>query len=106
LAKKWKQSDWLKGQKELNEYTRSHIDIGIDGFGNLDIHLLYQISDVKRAIPLLFVHGCKYRVLEADSEALLSPLDRCNSSGHFWDPYRAGFTHRSTGDSPITHSIG
>jgi len=45
--------------------------IQIDEFGNLDIHFLQQTNDVKGAIPLLFVHGSKSHVPQANQEFLL-----------------------------------
>lgn len=61
LIERWTNGyDWRKYEAELNaelpQFTR---DIEIDGYGTLNIHYLHKRSDVKQAIPLLFVHGCK-----------------------------------------------
>lgn len=61
LAARWKDGyDWRKFEAALNaempQYTR---DIDIDGFGSLNIHYVHQKSTIERAVPLLFVHGCK-----------------------------------------------
>lgn len=42
---------------ELPQFTR---DIAVDGHGTLNIHYIHKRSDTEYAIPLLFVHGCKY----------------------------------------------
>ncbi|SRR6266576_5850448 len=64
LVTRWKGGyDWRKHEAELNEelpqYTR---DLEVNGFGLLNIHYVHQRSDVRNAVPLLFVHGCKCRV--------------------------------------------
>lgn len=37
----------------------------VEGFGDIDMHFLHARSDVKNAIPLLFVHGWPGSFLEA-----------------------------------------
>ncbi|KAF8631039.1 hypothetical protein AX15_002647 [Amanita polypyramis BW_CC] len=59
LVTRWKDGyDWRKHEAQLNEelpqYTR---DIEVDGFGVFNIHYVHQRSDIRNAIPLLFVHG-------------------------------------------------
>ncbi|KAF6755756.1 Alpha/Beta hydrolase protein [Ephemerocybe angulata] len=59
LVARWKGGyDWKKHEAILNaelpQFTRM---IAIDGFGELDIHYVHKQSEVKSAIPLLFVHG-------------------------------------------------
>src|ERR1700761_250708 len=61
LVARWREGfDWrgeeAKLNKELPQFTR---DIAVDGFGVLNIHYVHKKSEVKGAIPLLFVHGCK-----------------------------------------------
>lgn len=60
LAKAWQSFDWRKAEAELNELPQYHTGIRVDGFDELDIHFVHQKSDVKNAIPLIFVHGCEY----------------------------------------------
>lgn len=60
LVKAWKQWDWRQAEKKLNELPHFHVEIAVDRFKNLDIHFIHQRSDVAGAIPLLFVHGCKF----------------------------------------------
>ncbi len=62
LVARWRSGyDWRKQEALMNsrmpQFTR---DIHVDGFGNLNIHYVHQKSAVEGAIPLLFVHGCKY----------------------------------------------
>jgi epoxide hydrolase-like protein len=60
LAKYWRDGfDWRKAEAELNEMPQYIAPIDVEGFGSLDIHYVYKKSDVKNAIPLLFLHGCK-----------------------------------------------
>ncbi|KAF5337448.1 hypothetical protein D9757_010335 [Collybiopsis confluens] len=59
LVTRWKEGfDWRAEEARLNEelpqFTR---DIDVDGFGALNIHYVHRKSEVKGAIPLLFVHG-------------------------------------------------
>jgi len=57
LAEAWKQWDWRQAEKELNKVPQFHTGVEIAGFGTLDIHFVYQKSNVEGAIPLLFIHG-------------------------------------------------
>lgn len=49
--------DWRSTETKLNRLPHFKTHIPVDGFGELDIHFLHQKSEVKGAIPLLFVHG-------------------------------------------------
>ena len=62
LVHHWKEKyDWQKHEAELNaELPQFTLDIEVDGgFGTINVHYVHKKSDVKNAIPLLFVHGCK-----------------------------------------------
>jgi hypothetical protein len=59
LARAWREWDWRQAEERLNKLPHYHTGIEIDGFGELDIHFVWQKSEVKNAIPLLFVHGCE-----------------------------------------------
>lgn len=60
LAKYWQENfDFRKLESEINELPNFSTSITIDRFGSLNIHFVHQKSDVKNAIPLLFVHGCE-----------------------------------------------
>lgn len=59
LAKVWETWDWRQAEEKLNNAAEHfHTDIDVEGYGTLDIHFVHQRSNVKGAIPLLFVHGC------------------------------------------------
>jgi pimeloyl-ACP methyl ester carboxylesterase len=57
LTKAWAQWDWRVAEEKLNKFPQFHTNIEVDGFHKLDIHFVWQKSEVKNAIPLLFVHG-------------------------------------------------
>lgn len=38
--------------------------VNVQGFGDIDMHFVHQVSNVKSAIPLLFVHGWPGSFLE------------------------------------------
>lgn len=48
---------WRAQESQLNKLPHFKTQIPVDGFGDLDIHFLHQESEVKGAVPLLFVHG-------------------------------------------------
>lgn len=63
LVQAWEAWDWRQAEERLNKtLPQFHLPINVDGFGDLDIHFVWQRSPVKNAIPLLFVHGCKRHV--------------------------------------------
>ncbi|KAI9435117.1 Alpha/Beta hydrolase protein [Lactarius indigo] len=58
LVSRWKDGyDWRTHERKLNALPMFTRTIGVDGFGELDIHYVHQKSVAKGAIPLLFVHG-------------------------------------------------
>lgn len=60
LAEHWRTNfDWRKAEAEINALPNYHKKINVDGFGDLDVHFVWQKSEVEGAIPLLFCHGCK-----------------------------------------------
>ena len=60
LTEYWKTKfDWRKAEAEINNLPMFTRDIEVEGFGTLNIHYVHQKSEVKGAIPLLFVHGCE-----------------------------------------------
>ena len=62
LTEYWRDSyDWRAQEAAINStLPQYHTDIHVDGFGTLDIHFVYQKSEVEGAIPLLFCHGCRF----------------------------------------------
>jgi len=61
LANYWKDGfDWKKQEATLNAIPQFKTRVGIDGFEEIDMHIVHQKSEVDGAIPLRFVHGCEY----------------------------------------------
>jgi hypothetical protein len=61
LVERWQNDyDWRRHEAEINQLSMFTRDIEVEDFGTLNIHYVHQKSDVKNAIPLLFVHGCTY----------------------------------------------
>ena len=63
---------WREHEAKLNKLPMFTRPVKTDGFGVLDIHFIHQRSEVKGAIPLLFVHGWPGSFIEAIK--LLEPL--------------------------------
>ena len=60
LVAYWKDKyDWREQESKINKLPNFKTPIQIDGFETLDIHFIFQKSDIQSAIPLLFCHGCK-----------------------------------------------
>ncbi|KAF7865830.1 hypothetical protein EAF04_005995 [Stromatinia cepivora] len=60
LTKAWEEWDWRVAEENLNrtlEDAQFVTGVDVDGFGELDVHFVWQRSEVKEAVPLLFVHG-------------------------------------------------
>ncbi|KAI1794396.1 epoxide hydrolase [Ganoderma leucocontextum] len=65
LTAHWKNGfDWRKAEGEINKLPMFTRDIEVDGIGTLNVHYVHQVSEVKGAIPLLFVHGWPGHFLE------------------------------------------
>ncbi|TDZ13983.1 putative epoxide hydrolase [Colletotrichum spinosum] len=65
LANYWRNGfDWRAAEAVLNEVPQFTTTISVDGFGDLDIHFVYQRSKQPGAIPLLFCHGWPGSYLE------------------------------------------
>lgn len=61
LTAYWKDGfNWREKERQLNELPQFTTPISVSGFGELDIHFIHQRSRTPGAIPLLFIHGCKY----------------------------------------------
>lgn len=73
LVAHWKDGfDWRKAEAQINKLPMFTRNVEVEGFGTLNIHYVHQKSQVKNAIPLLFVHGCVYI------------SDRCHKQGLTW----------------------
>lgn len=61
LVTTWRSTfDWRAQEKKLNEQLKQFtVPVSVDGFGELDIHVVHHRSGKSSAIPLLFIHGCK-----------------------------------------------
>ncbi len=60
LVTVWREEfDWRAQEKKLNEQLQQcMVPIPVDGFGELEIHVIHHRSGNPNAIPLLFIHGC------------------------------------------------
>ncbi|PIL23387.1 hypothetical protein GSI_14698 [Ganoderma sinense ZZ0214-1] len=93
LAAHWKSGfDWRKAEAKINELPMFTRDIEVDGFGTLNVHYIHQVSDVKGAIPLLFVHGWPGHFLEVRKLLpLLTAGGKDQPSFHVVAPSLPGF---------------
>ncbi|OSD08597.1 alpha/beta-hydrolase [Trametes coccinea BRFM310] len=65
LVAHWREKyDWRKSEAEINKLPMFMHDVEVDGHGTLNVHYVHQRSEVKHAIPLLFVHGWPGNFLE------------------------------------------
>lgn len=68
LVARWTDGfDWRASEAAINTVPQFTRDINVEGFGTLNIHYVHQKSDLDSAIPLLFVHGCKYPPISLSS---------------------------------------
>ncbi|KAJ6031264.1 Alpha/beta hydrolase fold-1 [Penicillium herquei] len=67
LITTWREKfDWRAQEKKLNEQLKQFtVTVAVDGFGDLDIHVVHHRSGNPRAVPLLFIHGWPGNFLEA-----------------------------------------
>lgn len=56
--------DWRTHEAKLNSLPNYEVQVNVDKHGPVDMHFIHQKSDVKGAIPLLFVHGWPGSALE------------------------------------------
>ena len=60
LTEYWKDGfDWKKHEADINKLPQFQTQIKVDGYEPLSIHFVHQKSESSKAIPLLFVHGCR-----------------------------------------------
>ncbi|EMD33629.1 hypothetical protein CERSUDRAFT_98193 [Gelatoporia subvermispora B] len=93
LVARWKDEfDWRKAEAEINTFPQFTRDIGIDGFGTLNIHYIHQKSSCSNAIPLLFLHGWPGHFMEARKIIpLLTSASPDYPSFHIVAPSHPGF---------------
>lgn len=72
IIARWKDGyDWRAHEAALNaELPQFTQDIDVEGFGTLNIHYVHQKSETVDAIPLLFVHGCKWILNQCEPSLL------------------------------------
>ncbi|OGE53634.1 hypothetical protein PENARI_c007G04542 [Penicillium arizonense] len=85
LVTVWRDSfDWRAQEHRLNEqFKHVSIKVGVDGFGELDIHAVHHRSENPKAIPLLFIHGWPGSFLEATK--LIPLLAKDDEDGPVFD---------------------
>ena len=49
--------NWRAAEAKLNQFPQYMSKVNVDGFGQQEVHFIHQPSEVKNAIPLLFIHG-------------------------------------------------
>jgi len=76
LVRYWREEfDWKRQETRLNEELEQYtVNVDVVGFGRLNIHFVHRKSEVKGAIPLLFVHGCECRILNWSWDDVLNKL--------------------------------
>lgn len=58
LTARWRDGyDWRAAEAKLNDFPQFTTDISIVGYETFKVHFIHQKSVVKKAIPLIFVHG-------------------------------------------------
>lgn len=83
LTKAYEQWDWRQAEERLNKVPQFHTAVKVDGFDELDIHFVWQKSEVKNAIPLLFVHGVSTLILPLFLFPASAYMRHPNTSLHF-----------------------
>ncbi|KAI9727470.1 MAG: hypothetical protein M1828_006412 [Chrysothrix sp. TS-e1954] len=92
LAQYWQDGfDWRKQEAKINELPNYTTPIAVEGFEELQIHFLHQKSDVKDAIPLLFVHGWPGSFIEVTKLLPLLKGDSKNPAFHVVAPSLPNF---------------
>lgn len=84
--------DWRKAEAQLNKMSHFTMDIPVEGYDSLNIHFVHHKSEMKGAIPLLFVHGWPGSFDEV--KKLLEPLtkpDEGQPAFHVVAPSLPGF---------------
>ncbi|KAJ0360302.1 hypothetical protein COL26b_014116 [Colletotrichum chrysophilum] len=83
LVNHWRNGfDWRAAEAKLNEIPQYTTTISVDGFGDLDIHFVWQKSTQPGAVPLLFCHGWPGSFYEA---LKLIPLLTTETNGLSFD---------------------
>jgi hypothetical protein len=61
LVNYWRDGyNWRQEEERINRLLPQFTtNVDVEGHGSLNIHFVHQKSEVKGAIPLLIIHGCK-----------------------------------------------
>lgn len=80
LSRYWADGyDWRVHEARLNdELPQFTTDVPVEGFGILNVHVIYKKSPVRAAIPLLLLHSRLFPPREDDDHT-----DRCTRPGSF-----------------------
>jgi pimeloyl-ACP methyl ester carboxylesterase len=70
---------WRKAEAKLNELPQHLAKTEVDDFGTCDIHFIHQRSEIRNAIPLLFLHGWPGNFMEVTR--ILPELTRRGKDG-------------------------
>lgn len=66
ITKYWHDEfSWASFEKHLNRLPHFEATINVDDFDDIQLHFLHQRSEDPEAIPLLFIHGCKCKLPNA-----------------------------------------
>ena len=66
LVARWQDGfDWRAHEAKINALPQFTRDVSVDGFGALNVHYIHQKSELKTAVPLLFIHGCECHGFQA-----------------------------------------
>ena len=107
----WRKSySWKEEEARLNKLPQYTCNIHVEGFGELEMHFVHQISSAPNAVPLLFVHGWPGSFAEVTK--LLPILDKAGfhvvapslpGYGFSTCPDQAGFTNER--DAEAVHKV-
>jgi len=80
ISKFWAEEfDFRKWEKQINGLPNYVTEVEVEGFGEVEVHFLWWRSEVKAAVPLVFVHGCEYQDLIMHYQAIIR--EESNRSG-------------------------
>lgn len=97
LAHYWADEfDWRKAEASLNKLPQFKTQICVDGFGDCDIHFVHQKSDIRKAIPLLFLHSWPGGFFEVSKMLPLLRGDEHNPAFHVVAPSLVDFGFSSS----------
>lgn len=97
LALYWAEEfDWRRAEASLNSLPQFKTRLCVDDFGDYDIHFVHQKSDVRDAIPLLFLHSWPGGFFEVSKMLPLMRGDEHNPGFHVVAPSLVDFGFSSS----------